>query len=154
MHKAANPIPRKYRGAIPYLNVRNGAGALAFYRDAFGCSELARILRDDGKLAHAELAIGDALFMVRDEIPAMKFLSPESVGGTPVEILVYVPDADSFVARAAAAGAHVVKAVEEQFHGDRMGVLEDLFGHVWFFATRTEELSPRELSERALKWGI
>jgi PhnB protein len=154
MPNSVKPIPDDYRGAIPYLNVNDGIGAVEFYKKAFGASERIRILRKDGKLAHGELKIGEATIMLRDEIPEMNFLNPQSVGGTPSEILIYVCDVDALVKQASAAGAKVVAPTKEQFHGDFMAILEDPFGHSWFFATRIVDLSPEELRERAAEWGI
>jgi PhnB protein len=76
------------------------------------------------------------------------------VGGSPTETLIYVSDAIAFVKQAEAAGAKVVVPTKEQFHGDLMAILEDPFGHAWFFASRLMNLSPAELKERAAAWGI
>ena len=149
-----NPIPDDYRGAIPYLKVHDGIGAVEFYKQAFGARESMRILRQDGKLAHGELKIGEATIMLRDEISEMHFLSPRSVGGTPLAILIYVSDVEALIKPASAAGAKVVAPPTEQFHGDLMAILEDPFGHSWFFATRILDLSPEALRERAAVWGI
>jgi PhnB protein len=154
MPSNVKPVPDDYRGAIPYLNVNDGIGAVEFYQKAFGASERIRIMRKDGKLAHSELRIGEATIMLRDEIPEMNFLSPQSVGGTPSEILIYVSDVDAVVKQASAAGAKVVAPTKEQFHGDLMAILEDPFGHSWFFATRILDLSPEALRARAAEWGI
>jgi PhnB protein len=154
MPNSVKPIPDDYRGAIPYLNVNDGIGAVEFYKKAFGASERMRILRKDGKLAHAELKIGEATIMLRDEMPEIHFLSPQSVGGTPLEILIYVSDVEALVKQASAVGAKVVAPTKEQFHGDLMAILEDPFGHAWFFATRILDLSPDELRARAAAWGI
>jgi len=154
MSNNVNPIPDFYQGAVPYLNVKNGSQAVEFYKNAFGADEKVKIWRSDGKLAHAEFAIGQATFMLRDEIPYMNFRSPKSVGGSPTETLIYVKDVNAFVERAEAAGAKVIAPVSEQFHGDNMAILEDPFGHIWFFGTRILDLSPEELKERAKEWGI
>jgi len=154
MTDKVNPIPENYRGATPYLNVKDGNRAVDFYKEAFGASEVIRIPRQDGKLGHAELRIGEALIMLRDEIPEMSFLSPQSIGGTSVQILIYVNDVDALVKQAEAAGAKVITPATEQFHGDRMVVLEDPFGHSWFFATHIEDLSPEERQKRAADWKI
>jgi len=74
------PIPDAYPGAVPYLNVNDGFRAVEFYKEAFGADEKVVIPRSDGKLAHAELRSGKATFMVRDEIPEMNFLSPQTIG--------------------------------------------------------------------------
>ena len=147
-----NPVPDKYRTAIPYLNVSDGDAAVAFYERAFGARIDARFSRPDGKLAHAEVRIGEALAMVRDEIPDLGFHSPASVGGTPIQILVYVEDAGATVERAEAAGARVVRPVEEQFHGDVMATVEDPFGYLWFVATHVEDIQPDDLAQRSSEY--
>jgi PhnB protein len=149
MSESVSPVPARYRSVIPYLNVRDAAAAIDFYKHAFGAQEATRFARPGGKVGHAELLIGDALFMLREEYPELDFLSPESVGGTPINLLVYVEDVDVLVERAKAAGAAIVRGPEEQFHGDRMATIEDPFGHSWFFATHMEDIPPEELAKRA-----
>jgi PhnB protein len=148
-----NPIPEDHRGATPYLNVKDGVRAIEFYKKAFGALEVTRLRRPGGKLGHAEVKIGEALIMLRDEYPEMNFHSPQSIGGTPVSILVYVDDVDALVKQAEAAGAKVIRPPEEQFHGDRMATLEDPFGHSWFFAIHIEDVSPEEMQERAAAYN-
>lgn len=145
----ANAIPAGYSAAIPYLNVPDGDVALDFYERAFGAQIKVRLSRPDGELAHAEVQVGKALVMVRTEIPDLDFRSPGAVGGTPIQILVYVEDAGALVERAEAAGAKVLRPVEEQFHGDVMATLEDPFGYVWFFATHVEDVAGEELGRRS-----
>ncbi|HEX6500124.1 MAG TPA: VOC family protein [Micromonosporaceae bacterium] len=142
-------IPEQYKGGVPYLNVHDGKAAVAFYQKAFGAELIVDISRHGGKLAHAEFRIGDAVFMVRDEYPEYGFRSPTTLGGTPVNLLIYVPDVKAITERAAAAGAKVIRPAEMQFHGDLMAELEDPFGHSWFFATRVQDMTPDELQQRA-----
>ncbi len=150
-----NIIPEKYRGAaIPYLNVINGFAAVQFYKQAFNAEEVISIPRSDEKLAHGELKIYGATIMLREELPELNFLSPVTIGGTPMEILIYVPDIHAFVTNAVDAGAVIVEPIKEQFHGDLMAILKDPFGFEWFFAMRTEELSKEELKDKAKKWGV
>lgn len=141
--------PIAYRAAVPYLNVKNGWAAVRFYKEAFGAEEVISLEREGARLAHAELRIGEAVFMVREEYPEYGYLSPTAVGGTPVNILVYVPDVRRFAEQAAARGAQVVRPVEMQFHGDLMTELKDPFGHSWFFATRVEPMTVDKTRERA-----
>ena len=141
------PIPKDYRGATPYLCVKDAARALEFYKQAFGAKETMRMPQGD-KIGHAEIRIGDAPVMLADEFPEMGFRSPQALGGTPVNILVYVEDVDRFVERAVKAGAKVTRAVADQFYGDRLGVLDDPFGHSWSFATHVEDVSPQEMQRR------
>ena len=143
------PIPEGFEGATPYLIVKGAANALDFYKKAFGATEIMRIPAPGGKVGHAEIKIGNAIIMLADEFPEMNHRSPQSLGGTPVSILVYVQDVDAFVKRAVAAGAKVVMPVETKFYGDRSGSLEDPFGHQWHFATHVEDVPPDEMAKRA-----
>jgi PhnB protein len=146
--------PIAYRAVVPYLNVRNGWAAVRFYRDAFGAEEVVSLERQGGVLAHAELRIGEAVFMVREEYPEYGYLSPQTIGGAPVNLLVYVPDVRAFAERAAAHGAQVIRPVEMQFHGDLMTELKDPFGHSWFFATRVEPMTVEKTREKAAQAGL
>jgi PhnB protein len=146
---AVKPIPDGYRSVTPYLIVRGAARALEFYAKAFGAKELFRMAQPDGKVGHAELELGDSRVMLADEHPEVGARSPETVGGTPVMILLYVEDVDATVARAVAAGAQLTRPVVNQFYGDRTGGLTDPFGHHWTVATHVEDVSPDELRRRA-----
>jgi PhnB protein len=149
MAAKVNPIPEEYRGAVPYLSVKDAGRAIEFYKKAFGAREVMRMPQADGKIGHAELRIGDAPIMLADEFPEMNFRSPQSIGGTPVNILIYVADVDKLVEQAVVAGAKLVRPVADQFYGDRLGALEDPFGHSWSFATHIEDVSPEEMQKRA-----
>jgi PhnB protein len=144
------PIPERYRSATPYLCVKGAAKAIEFYKRAFGAVETMRI-GDDSTIGHAEITIGDAVIMLSDEYPDMGVRSPESIGGTPVAIHLYFEDVDAVAARAIAAGATVLRPVEDQFYGDRGGKLRDPFGHEWQIATHIEDVSPEEMKARAAK---
>jgi PhnB protein len=149
MANNVNPIPEAYRGATPYLSVRDATRAIKFYKRAFGAREVIQVRQPDGKIGHAELRIGDAPIMLADELPEINFRSPESIGGTPVNILIYVNDVDALVDQATAAGAKLMRPVEDQPYGGRVGVLEDPFGHSWSFATHIEDVSPENIQKRA-----
>jgi PhnB protein len=146
---ATQKIPDDYRGATPYLCVSNAAAAIDFYVKAFGAKEVMRMAQPDGRVGHAEIRIGSAPIMLADEFPDIGFRSPQALGGSPVNLLVYVEDVDAFAARAEAAGAIVKRPVADQFYGDRVVVLEDPYGHGWSFATHIEDLSPEEIGKRA-----
>jgi PhnB protein len=149
MSTKVQPIPKGYEGATPYLIIKGAANALEFYKKAFGATEIMRMPSPGGKVGHAEIKIGNAMIMLADEHPEMNHKSPQSLGGTPVSIMIYVEDVDSFVKRAIAAGAKVLQAVENKFYGDRAGSLEDPFGHQWHFATHVEDVPPDEMAKRA-----
>ena len=148
---AVKPIPEGYHSVTPYLCCRDAGAAIDFYKKAFGATELMRMGAPGEKIGHADIQIGDSHLMIADEFPEMGFLSPQTVGGSPVMIHLYVEDADATTARAVAAGAKVVKPVEDQFYGDRGGQLDDPFGHKWYVSTRKEDLSFDEVRERAAK---
>ena len=145
------PIPDGQSALTPYLTVSNGAKAIEFYQKAFGAIEEMRMAAPDGKIGHAELKIGAARFMLSDEYPEMDVRSPESIGGSPVTLHLYVEDVDATFAQAVAAGAKVVRPVEDQFYGDRAGKLVDPFGHSWFLATHKEDVAMEEMKLRAAK---
>ncbi|WP_219975809.1 VOC family protein [Rubrobacter xylanophilus] len=120
--------------------------AIRFYEQAFGASEIFRVSQPDGKILHAEIKVGDSVVMLGDTDEA--FGAPTSLGGTTVGLHVYVEDVDSCFARAVGAGARALQPVGDMFYGDRMGMLEDPFGHIWVLLTHKEELSPEEIKTR------
>jgi PhnB protein len=148
MSAAIKPIPEGHQGAIPYLTVRNASEAIAFYKAAFGAAEVLCI-EHGGKVGHAELEIGEARIMLCDEFPDHDALSPQTIGGTPVMIHLYVEDVDAFTARAVGAGLKVLRRVADQFYGDRGGKFADPSGHRWWIATHKVDISPEELKNRA-----
>ena len=143
------PIPEGYHAVTPYLIVKGAASAIAFYEQAFGAKELYRLAEPDGRVAHAELQIGDSRVMLADENPQMGARGPQSIGGTPVSLSLYVEDVDATVARAVKAGAKLIRPVADQFYGDRTGGVTDPFGHAWFVMTHVEDVPPDEISRRA-----
>ena len=142
-------IPDGYHTATPYLIVTGAARALEFYKQVFGATEVVRMDGPGGKVIHAEIKIGDSHIMLADEFPEMDALSPQSIGGTPVSLMLYFEDADAVTARAVSAGAKVLRPVQDQFYGDRCGTIVDPFGHKWTIATHKEDLSPEEIQKRA-----
>jgi PhnB protein len=147
----ADPIPEGYPRVTPYLIVHDGAAAIAFYESVLGATERLRMAGPDGKVGHAELAVGDSVIMLADEHPEIGARGPKSVGGTPVSLHVYVEDVDSVFERAIDAGAKAVRPVEDRFYGDRSGGFEDPFGHRWDVATHVEDVSAEEMDKRAAK---
>ena len=146
---AVSPIPDRYHSITPYLSVKGASDAIEFYAKAFGAEELFRLPMPGGLVGHAEIKIGDSTIMLADPCESEDFLSPDQIGGSPVCLYLYVEDVDAVFAQAVAAGAKELRAVEDQFYGDRMGKLEDPFGHVWSIGTHKEDLTPEEVGERA-----
>lgn len=142
------PIPEGYHTLTPYLVMKDCARAIEFYKSVFDATETMRMPEPGGGVGHAELRIGDSALMLADEHPQMGALGPRSIGGTPVGLVIYVPDVDATVARAVAAGATLKGAVEDKFYGDRMGSIVDPFGHLWHVGTHKEDVSPEEMQRR------
>jgi PhnB protein len=145
MPKKAKPMPRGYGTVTPYLIIKDAASAIDFYKQAFLAKVLMCLSESNGKVGHAEIQIGDSRIMLADEYPEMGWRGPQSFGGSPVSILLYVEDCDDIFKRAIVKGARVVKPMSDQFYGDRAGTLEDPFGHVWTIATHREDLTSEEI---------
>ncbi len=143
------PIPDGYHSVTPYLCAKGAAQAIEFYKKAFSAAERMRIVQPDGRVGHAEIQIGDSVIMLVDEFPEMDMRSPQSLGGSAVSIYLYVEDADVIFNQAIAAGAKVKRPLADQFYGDRVGGIEDPFGHSWWISTHKEDLSPEEIEKRA-----
>ena len=148
MPRTVKPVPEGHHTVAPYLAIKDAARALDFYARAFGATETYRLMVPDGRVGHAEIRLGDSLVMLSDEFPEFGGKAPQSLGGSPVSIHLYVEDVDAFVARAVAAGARAVKPVMDQFYGDRSGQLEDPFGHLWWVATHREDVPQAEMERR------
>jgi PhnB protein len=142
------PIPDGYHTATPYLIVNGAAKAIDFYKKAFGATEIMR-MGDGNKIHHAEVKIGNSPIMLADEFPEMGAQSPETLGGSPITIMLYVEDVDTMFKQAVDAGATVERPVADQFYGDRTAGIKDPFGHKWYLATHIEDVSPDELNKRA-----
>lgn len=149
MSNPVSHVPQGYHTATPYLIVRGAARAIAFYEKAFGAKELFRMGGPDGKIGHAEIMIGDSHIMMADEEPMRDARSPESLGGSPMFLMLYVPDVDAMFQAAVAGGAKATMPVSNQFYGDRSGMLTDPFGHKWCIATHIEDVPPEEMERRA-----
>ena len=146
---SVRPIPEGYHTVTPFLAVDDASAAIAFYERAFGARERMRMPMPDGKIAHAELEIGDSVVMLSDPFPQATVRPPKELGGTSLGVFLYVEDLDAFVQRATDAGATVTMPPEDMFWGDRFGQISDPFGHVWQVATHVEDVPPQEMAERA-----
>lgn len=144
-----HPIPEGYHSVTPYLSIKGAADAIDFYKKVFGATELFRMPGPGGKIGHAEIKIGNSPIMLADEYPEMEFVSPQTLGGTPIGLMIYVDDVDTMFKQAITAGAKEIKPLQNQFYGDRSGTLKDPFGHVWTVATHVEDVAPEEMERRA-----
>jgi len=143
--------PTGYPSVTPYLTLRDAKKAIDFYRRAFGAEVVMKLDMPDGTIAHAEIRIGDSILMMSEENEQSGNRSPLSLGGSPVLLMIYVPDVDNAFDRALAAGATVIKPIEDQFYGDRSGTLVDPFGYQWTLATHIEDVSAEEGQRRMEK---
>jgi PhnB protein len=143
------PVPDGYPSVTTYLIVRGAARAIDFYTAAFGGVELMRLDAPGGLIGHAEVRIGNTPVMLADENPEWGVKAPQSLGGSPVHLLLYVDDCDAVFTRAIAAGGTEVRPMRDQFYGDRSGTLLDPFGHQWTIASRKEDLTVDEIKRRA-----
>jgi PhnB protein len=144
-----NPLarPQDYHTVTPFLSIHNADKAIEFYKDVFGASVKMRMERPDGKIAHAQIHIGDSKIMLTEDCPDMP--GPKSLGGSPVCIYVFVDHVDAIFELAKEKGADILQEPADQFYGDRTAMFTDPFGHVWCIATHVEDVTGKELENRA-----
>jgi PhnB protein len=143
------PIPEGYHTLNAHLAVDDTAQAIEFYKRAFGAKERGRMHGPDGKIAHAEIEIGDSVVMLNDPVPQSPYKPPKELGGTSGGLFVYVEDVDELAKQFVDAGGTITAPIEDMFWGDRFGSVTDPFGHTWSIATRVEDIPPEEMEERA-----
>jgi PhnB protein len=146
-------IPEGYSTITPHLVCKDAAKAIEFYAKAFGAVERYRMPGPGGKVMHAEIQIGNSIVMLADEFPEQGARSPQSIGGTPVVLMIYTEDVDAAFQRATDAGAKAIMPPADMFWGDRYGKLSDPFGHEWAIATHREDVTPEEMARRMAAFG-
>ncbi|WP_415281518.1 VOC family protein [Candidatus Nitrososphaera sp. FF02] len=145
--KKVSPVPKSFQAVTPGLAVRDAAQAIEFYKNAFGAKEKGRMPGPDGKIMHADIMIGDSHIMLGEENVQMGNPSPLSLNGTPISLYIYVRNADKVFDQAVKAGATVAMPMMDQFWGDRAGMVTDPYGHKWWLATHTKDLSPAAMKK-------
>lgn len=140
--------PQGYHTLTPYMTVRDCIAAIEFYQRAFGAEKVMQLDMPDGKIAHAEIRIGDSILMLSEENKEWGNKSPVTLGGSPMFLMIYVPDVDAAFNKAIVAGATEVRPVQDQFYGDRSGTLKDPYGHQWTLSTHIEDVSEEEAQRR------
>ena len=148
-----DPIPSDYPRVNPSIAIDGAAEAIDFYTSVLGFTERMRMEGPPGKVAHAELQLGDSVIMLADEFPDMGFFSPKKYGGTPVSLSLYVEDVDAVYAAAIEAGATSVREPEDQFYGDRSAMITDAWGHSWGLASHIEDITPEEMEKRMAEYS-
>jgi PhnB protein len=151
-HAKVDPIPKGFHTATPQLSVSDCARAIEFYKTAFGAKETMRMPGPNGKILHAEVRIGDSVIFLNDEIPEMGGKSPQTLGGTPAGVALYVKDCDKVFAAATQAGASVRMPLSDMFWGDRYSSIIDPFGHIWDIATHKVNMTPGQMKKAQAEW--
>ncbi len=151
--KQIESTPQPSTGFVPALVYRDAAAAIEFYKQAFGATELMRLVEPGGKIGHAELQVGTAVFTLSDEYPDYDALSAETVGGSPIKLHLYVSDVDQFVERAVAAGATLTRPVSDEFYGDRIGQFTDPFGYRWAIGTHIKDVPVADMQKAVEEWA-
>lgn len=152
MTTRAKSLPERYSSVMAYLTVKDAPGAIAWYTKALGAEELYRMTAPDGMVGHAELRIGDTVIMLGEESVAWGNKSPNTLGGTPVKLGLFVDDVDAVIAAAVAAGAKLISPPADEFYGQRDGRIEDPFGHVWIIGTYLRDVPPAEMQRLFEEW--
>ena len=148
MNTKSKYIPEGFHAVTPYLTVKNPKEAIAFYKRAFGARERMLMPMPDGQIGHAEIQIADSVLMLGCECPDRGGVSPQTLGGSPVGLALYVQDVDEIFNRAVSAGATSKEPVENKFWGDRACSLIDPFGHKWMLLTHVEDVPADEMKKR------
>ena len=144
----AQPIPAGYRTLTPSFTFKDSKKAIEFYKAAFNAKVLDLVPNPSGPgTMHATIQIGDSIIMMGDGMPQCQ--SAETLGGSPISLYVYVPNADAAFKQAVAAGATVTMPVADMFWGDRAGNIKDPFGYTWMIATHTQDLTPEQVRKGA-----
>jgi len=150
MAKAKSPIPEGFHTVTPQLTLENAAEAIEWYKRALGAEEKGRAVGPDGRILHAEISIGNSRVMLHDAMMGAK--GPKSLGGSPAALWLYVENCDALFNRAITAGAQPGQGpmgqMQDQFWGDRCGMVSDPEGYNWTIATRKEDLTPQEMQQR------
>jgi PhnB protein len=140
-------VPEGNHSVKPYLMFENTTAAMAFYAKAFGATERLCMKQPDGRVGHAEILIGDSVIMMADENAAIGAFAVAHFGGSPISLMVSVPDCDATYKAALAAGAVSEREPEDQPYGDRMCGVRDPFGYRWYVATHLFDLSKEEMEK-------
>ncbi len=151
MSNPVSPIPGGFRTITPSIIVKDPDAAIELYKKAFGAEDVMVLRSPDGGVMHAELKIGDSVFMLGGEWPDQGLKAPAE-GHTSGGIHLYVADADKAFKRAVDAGCEVVMPPSDMFWGDRYAKVKDPSGHQWGLATHIEDIAPEECARRAAAW--
>jgi len=132
-------MPESRSTVIPALRYANAPAAIDWLCQVLGFERHQVYPGENGTIAHAELTLGGGMIMlgsVKDDEYGRGFASPSEVGGKETRTAyVVVPDADAVHARAVAAGATIVRPLQDTPYGSREFRLKDPEGHSWSVGT-------------------
>ena len=140
-------IAEGYNAVTPSLAFKGTSEAIDWYKNVFGAKEKVRMEGPGKKVMHAELTIGDSIIFLAEEDPQYNNKSPKTLGGNSMKLYVYTPDVDATIKKAKENKAKVIKPAEDQFYGDRCGLIEDPFGYEWSIATHVRDVSEKEMKK-------
>lgn len=144
------PIPDGYHSISPCVSFKDARKAIDFYKKVFGAQERLVMPGPNGQgVVHAEIQIGNSIFMMGEENPQRMNKSAQTLGASPVSFYLYVQDVDTSFKKAVDGGCSVEMPLQDMFWGDRAGTVKDPFGYVWMIATHTKDLTPEEIKKGA-----
>lgn len=150
----ASPIPKGFTTVSAHLIVQGADRAIEFYTKALGARLKGKMLTPDGRVAHAEMQLGDCRFMLADDFPEWAggvARAASALPASPVTLHLYVKNADKVFAQAVAAGCEVLMPLSDTFWGDRYGKLKDPFGHEWAVATHLVDMTAKQMQKAMLQ---
>ncbi len=150
MSKKVKPVAKGYHSITAMIAVEDTMKAIQFYKKIFGAKVMNLLKESGGRVAHAEIKIGDSVLMIADENPQYNH-TPKSLGATTLIISLYIENVDKIIKKALSSGAKLLIPPRDQFYGDRSGRIEDPFGHVWIISTHIEDVTPKEMLKRYKK---
>jgi PhnB protein len=141
-------VPVGYQAVTAHLVLADADSGIRFYRRALGAMELYRLRVRSGKIAHAELQIGDSRVKVSDDAAERGAKSARRHGGSPTVLCIYTRDVVRLAERFLEAGGSIVRPIKDQFYGDRSGLFQDPEGYRWTLAQHIEDVHPEEMARR------
>ena len=149
---SVKPTPEGFHTISPAMVINDAAGAIEFYKKAFGAEEILNLKGPGDSVVHAEIKIGDSIIMISGEWPGHHVQSPATVKGTTCALHIYVDSVDALHKRAIEAGAKEIMPPTDMFWGDRFSSLTDPYGHAWSIATHIKEVTPEECQKACDEW--
>jgi PhnB protein len=139
--KSARAVPEGYHTVTPYLISDDAAGLIRFIEQAFDGKVTSKTMRDDNRIMHATISIGNSTIMISD---TMEGMPPHTA-----MLYLYLENADETYKKAIKAKATSISEPKTEFYGDRAAAVKDASGNTWWMATHVEDVSEDELQRRS-----